>query len=145
MKKLLILLIVFIFAVSASFAQAYVVSVDWDEDECSCLDQGNSYYGVKVVIYDEANDIVVIEGKQVNVDFGTYAVDVSVPEVNGHCEDQSLPLSPSYKVWVGVTVFCDSQNPPVDLCTTGDYLFSPNANCTTFANGNVDFENLLFE
>jgi hypothetical protein len=138
MKKLLMLLAILIVAVSANYAQDNYVSVTWPEDECSCYDQGNSYYGVKVVIYDDANDVLVISGKEVRVDFGTYTVNVPVPEVIGHCEDQSLPLAPAYKVWVDVAVFCDMYSPIESICNT-DLELQSNIPCSEFANNDVEF------
>lgn len=144
MKKNIFLLAISIFAISSVFAQTYVVSADWPQEECNCFDQGNSYYGVKVVIYDAANDVTVIAGKQVNVDFGTYSVEIPVPEVNNHCEDQSLPLAPHYTVWVDVAVFCDMFTPPQAICNTEIKSLS-NRTCADFANGLVDFSFIGFQ
>ncbi len=139
MKTILLFVAAFMFSAATAFSQTYVVSVEWDEEECNCWDQGNSYYGVKVVIYDNANDVTVVSGKQVNVDFGTYEVDVSVPEVNTHCENPNLQYTPVFDVYAGVSVFCDSFTPPQAICTTGSNEHSPDPTCTTFANNGVDF------
>ncbi len=145
MKTFLLFVAALLFSAAPVFSQTYVVSVSWEHNECNCLDQGNSYYGVKVVISDVANDMVVVEGREVKVDFGTYTVDVSVPEVLAHCEDPTLQLPPSYEVWAGVAVICDYTIPPEGICTTGGYKFPTNKTCSDFANGNVDTPLLFFE
>jgi|GEM_PF-5111134 len=145
MKKILLFVAALLFSAASVFSQEYVVSVSWEHNECNCLDQGNSYYGVKVVIYDDANDVTVVAGKEVKVDFGTYTVDVSVPEVNQHCADTTLQFTPSYKVWAGVSVFCDNTNPPESICTTGGYTFPTNKTCSDFANEDVETPILEFE
>ena len=142
MKTILLFVVAFMFSAATVFSQTYEVTVTWDEDECNCSDQGNSYYGVKIVIYDDANNVSVISGKQVNVDFGTYEVDISVLEVNNHYEDQTLQYPPSLEVYAGVSVFCDSYSPPEAICTTGD-SHKPNQTCNDFANG-ISFGPLSF-
>lgn len=144
MKQIIFIVAAFLISAITAFAQVYKVHVEWEQNECSCLNQGNSNYAVKVVIYDEANDMVVVEGTEVQVDFGIYTADVSVSEVNDHCANQNLPNIPAYKVWVGVAVFCDSYNPPESICNTNDYLFSPNQSCTDFDNDNVITPKLYF-
>ncbi|HDO26835.1 MAG TPA: hypothetical protein ENH02_01840 [Bacteroidetes bacterium] len=142
MKKILLLVAALLFSAASVFSQTYVVSVSWEHNECNCLDQGNSYYGVKVVIQDVANDMVVVEGKEVKVDFGTYTVDVSVPEVLAQCEDQTLQFPPNFKVMVGVAVICDYTIPPESICNAYQ---SHNYTCSDFADGNVNFTDLQFE
>ncbi len=144
MKKILLLVAALLFSAASVFSQTYVVSVSWQHNECNCLDQGNSYYAVKVVIYDDANDVTVVTGTEVRVAFGTYSVDVSVPEVNQHCADQTLQFPPSYTVWAGVAVFCDDTNPPESICNTGNNNSLTNQTCTDFADGNVNFNGLEF-
>lgn len=124
------LMVVLLFGTATAFSQTYVISVDWDNDECGCLDQGNSYYGVKYQIYDTENDIIVNAGTEVRVDFGTYEVDIEVPEVNAHCASY---LNAKYLVKCRVAVFCDS-SPPGSICMT-ELKVLPEQTCTDFANG----------
>jgi len=130
------LMAVLLFSTATVFSQTYVVSVTWLEDECGCLDLGESYYSVKVNIYDEANDEVVVEGVEVRVDFGTYTIDVPVPKVNSYCADPNHLYTPSFRVIAGAGVYCDNSNPP-ELCTTGGNTISPYPDCTDFANDDV--------
>ncbi len=132
-----------LFGVASVFAQTYYVTVGWEDNECGCLDQGNSYYRVKVVIYDDANDMLVVSGTYADVDFGTLTVNVNVPEVNTHCNRQ-LEYTPSFEVYAGATVYCDSYTPPEAICTTGSNLRSDRT-CTNFANNEVNFDNLEFD
>ncbi|HEY9115248.1 MAG TPA: hypothetical protein VIN10_11160 [Bacteroidales bacterium] len=116
--------------VTAAFSQVDQVYVSWNSTECNCFDQGNSYYSVKVVIYDVANDMVVVEGTEAKVDFGTYNVYVDVPEANEHCANPNLPYTPNLKVMAGVAVMCDSYNPPEAVCNGYNEL--PNQACSDF-------------
>ncbi|HEY9116130.1 MAG TPA: hypothetical protein VIN10_15640 [Bacteroidales bacterium] len=133
MKQIIFIVAAFLISVTTAFAQVYKVHVSWPAEECNCLDQGNSYYAVKVVVYDEANDMVVVEGIEERVDFGTYSVNISVPEVNDHCADPNLPYTPNMKVMYGAVVMYDYTNPPTDLCNN---YYSENHTCSDFANNN---------
>jgi hypothetical protein len=133
MKNLIFIFAALLLSATAAFSQTYQVNVSWKHQECNCNDQGNSYYAVKVVIYDEANDMVVVEGKEVHVDFGTYNVDISVSEVNDHCADPNLPNIPNLKVMYGAAVMCDFTNPPQEICNT---YYNENKTCSNFSSEN---------
>ena len=143
MKKITMILAALLFGAAGLFSQTYYVTVGWDEDECGCLDQGNSYYQVKVVIYDDANEVLVVTGTYVNVDFGTYTVNVNVPAVNTYCND-THEYTPSFEVYAGATVYCDSYTPPEAICTTGSNLESDQT-CAKFANNEVSIGPLYFD
>ena len=115
MRKILIFMAVIMFSTASVFSQNYFIHVEWDNDECSCMDQGDSYYGVRYSIYDTENDIVINAGTLVKVDFGTYEVDIQVPEVYANCVSQ---LTSKYQVLCQVAVFCDSYTPPEGICST---------------------------
>ena len=131
---------VIILGAATAFPQTYVFTVIWDSDECSCVDQGDSYYEIRYNIYDDANHVVVNPGALERVDFGTYTVDIEVPEVNSNCANQLV--DPEYIVRVEVVVMCDSYTPPQGICSTGTktYPFS----CDDFAQGEADTELLYF-
>ena len=107
---------VILFSAVTAFSQVSEFTVTWDNDECSCSDQGDSYYGVRYSIYDNINDVVVNAGTLVKVDFGTYSVDIEVPEVDANCASQFV--EPLYTVRCAVAVFCDFYTPPEGICVT---------------------------
>ena len=132
---------VLLFGAATAFSQTYSFYVEWDNDECSCNDQGSSYYEIRYNIYDSENEIVVNPGATVRVDFGTYSTDIEVPEVNTHCANQLI--DPNYLVRCEVAVVCDSYTPPQDVCSTGT-IYNPNNSCDNFADGLVEFLDLEF-
>ena len=143
MKKFIILMAALLFGAASVFSQTYYVTVGWEDNECGCLDQGNSYYRAKVVIYDDANEMHVVS-TYADVDFGTLTVNVNVPEVNTHCNRQ-LEYTPSFTVYAGATVYCDSYTPPEAICTTGGFDYLSNQTCTDFANNDVRITGLEFD
>ena len=122
---------VLLLSTASVFSQNYFIHVEWDNDECSCMDQGDSYYGVRYSIYDTENDIVVNAGTLVKVDFGTYEVDIQVPEVYANCVSQ---MSSEYQILCQVAVFCDSYTPPEDICGS-DFKDPDEIECSDFEGG----------
>lgn len=131
---------VLLFGAAAAFSQTYSFDVTWPNDECSCLDQGDSYYEIRYYIYDSQNDVMVISSTSERVDFGTYSINIEVPEVNAHCAQY---LNPYYDVLCEVAIFCDSYTPPLGICSTGQW--EDNGDCDDFANDDIGFDFLLFE
>lgn len=131
---------VLLFGVATAFSQAYVLTVNWEVEECSCNDQGESYYEVRYNIYDYIHDVVVQSGATVRVDFGTYTVDIQVPEVNTNCTNQLT--DPDYLVRIEVAVVCDSYTPPQDVCSTGTIPYY--WDCDEFADGEAETLTLEF-
>ena len=137
MKKLLMLMAVLLFSAATAFSQTYEMTVTWQDTECNCNDQGESYYEIRYNIYDDVNDVVVNAGTLVRVDFGNNSVDIEVPEVNANCASQWV--DPNYVIRADVVVMCDSYNPPQAICSTDTEVDSPNS-CSNFANGEVEVD-----
>jgi len=128
MKNILMLIAVLLFSTASVFSHVSEFTVTWDNDECSCLDQGDSYYGVRYSIFDTQNNITVNAGTLVKVDFGNTSVDIEAPEVDTHCANQ---MDPVVLILCEVAIFCDSFTPPQGICSTGQPLVPPK-NCSTF-------------
>lgn len=124
---------VLLFSTATTFSQTYEMTISWEDTECNCSDQGESYYEIRYNIFDDVNDVVVNAGTLVRVDFGNTSVDIEVPEVNANC---ALHWAANYVVRADVVIVCDSYNPPQEICSTPTVASYTNS-CTNFANGDV--------
>lgn len=125
---------VLLFSTATAFSQTYEMTVTWQDTECNCNDQGESYYEIRYNIYDDVNDVVVNAGATVRVDFGNTSVDIEVPEVNSNCTNPPSP--PNYVLRADVVIVCDYYDPPQEIFSTNTAT-EPTNSCADFANDDV--------
>ncbi|MCF8347860.1 MAG: hypothetical protein K9G61_03515 [Bacteroidales bacterium] len=136
MKKLFFLSVVFLLGMSRLSAQgAWDVLVTWDimpTSTCQFMDLPNDRFVVFITIYDEANNVTVVNNAY-NIepnDANESTFDVQ-SAVQSHCDDPSLTYIPSYIIYTSVRmvhipnqyVYCYERS------TQSPY------NCTQFSNG----------
>ncbi len=139
MKRFIISFFLLTFLTIGIFAQPgpWKVEVQWtvtSSSTCQFQDLVHDRFLVAITIFDEANNVTVVNNKTavVNNDENEYTFNVQ-QEVETHCNDTSLTYVPAYKIFTIVRmvniqtqlVYCSEKDPGIPtncfkMSTTGE-------------------------
>jgi|GEM_PF-2605675 len=146
MKKLIIISALFLFGVfSVSAQSSWEVLVTWSVTpggDCQFDDIPGNGFKVAITIYDEANDVIVVNNMEDDVSETTFLYTFDVQSaVQTHCNDNTLTYEPDYIVYAAVYMGNSGELEPI--CSTKDT--KPDNTCSDFSTTGVEMNQLLFD
>ncbi len=145
MKKLIILSVIFLIGIfSASAQSSWEVLVTWSVQsggDCQFDDIPGNGFKVAITIYDEANDVVVVNNLEDDVSETTFSYTFDVQSaVQGHCNDNSLTYEPNYIIYTAV--YMGNQGELEPICSNKDT--TDDITCSYFSTYGVAIPEFFF-